>query len=72
MNKKINYDFTVESLITVEAPVGTDPATLEIEAMRKLAAHAHHHQVVLDFHTTFDPETGKYSDDWENTDELNK
>tara|TARA_R110002167_G_scaffold110987_4_gene282243 strand:+ start:3701 stop:3910 length:210 start_codon:yes stop_codon:yes gene_type:complete len=69
MNKKINYDFTVESLITVEAPVGTDPATLESEALAKLAAQTYHHQIVLDFHTTFDAETGKYSDDWENTDE---
>ena len=69
MSKIINYDFTLESLITVEAPVGTDPATLEIEAMRKLAAHAYHRQVVLEFHATFDAETGKHSDDWENTDE---
>ena len=69
MAKIINYDFTLESLITVEAPVGTDPATLESEAMGKLAAHAHHHQVVLDFHTTFDPETGAYSEEWEVKDE---
>ena len=69
MSKIINYDFTVDTLITVEAPVGTDPAMLETKALAKLADQASHHQVMLDFHTTFDAETGEYSEEWEVEDE---
>ena len=69
MNKKINYDFTVESLITVEAPVGTDPSMLVTKALDKLSVQAAHDQVVIAFQTTFDAETGEYSEEWEVKDE---
>ena len=69
MSKKINYDFAVDTLITVEAPVGTDPHSLVDKALAKLSVQAAHEQVVIAFQCTFDAETGKYSDDWEDTDE---
>tara|TARA_R110000823_G_C15929475_1_gene499370 strand:- start:654 stop:866 length:213 start_codon:yes stop_codon:yes gene_type:complete len=65
MTKIINYDFAVDTLITVEAPVGTDPSMLVTKALEKLSVQAAHEQVVIAFQTTFDLETGEYSEEWE-------
>lgn len=65
MAKIINYDFKVETLVTVEAPAGTDPAMLEAKALAKLAAQAAQEQIDISFWLTFDPETGDYSEEWE-------
>ena len=64
MTKIINYDFTVETLITVEAPEGTDPDTLLRQAMTKLHRQSALGQIVFEFHQTFDAETGAYSVCW--------
>ena len=69
MTKIINYDFAVDTLITVEAPVGTDPSMLVTKALEKLSVQAAHEQVVIAFQTTFDLETGEYSEEWEVKDE---
>ena len=65
MSKVINYDFAVDTLITVEAPVGTDPSMLVTKALDKLSVQAAHEQVVIAFQTTFDAETGECSEEWE-------
>ena len=64
--KKVNYDFTVESLVSVEAPKGTDPETLVELAMAKLVERTKEGDIALMFDTCFDSETGAYYDDWEN------
>ena len=71
MSKIINYDFAVDTLITVEAPVGTDPHSLVDKALDKLSIQAALLQVVIAFQCTFDPETGAYSEEWEVTNETN-
>ena len=73
MNKIINYDFAVDTLITVEAPAGTDPSMLITKALDKLSVQAAHEQVVIAFQTTFDSEKGEYSENWEEVnDEFSK
>ena len=69
MTKVINYDFAVDTLITVEAPAGTDPDTLEQEVLGKLSAQVARGQVELVYNHTFDAETGTYSKEWEVKDE---
>tara|TARA_R110000824_G_scaffold76008_1_gene192741 strand:+ start:305 stop:514 length:210 start_codon:yes stop_codon:yes gene_type:complete len=66
MSKMINYDFTVDSLVSVKAPKGTDPDTLIEKALQKLIQRAKEGDVALMFDTVFDSETGSYYDDWEN------
>jgi hypothetical protein len=65
MSKLINYDFVVNTLITVEAPEGTDPDTLFRQAMTKLHHQSALGQIVFEFDQTFDAETGAYSAEWE-------
>ncbi len=62
--KLINYDFTIDTLITVEAPVGTDPDTLIKKAIMKLAEREDFSDIVLNFDQCFDAETGSYTEDW--------
>ena len=40
MSKTISYDFNVDSLISVEAPIGTDPDTLIEQVLAKLICRA--------------------------------
>ena len=64
--KIVNYDFTIDSLVSVEAPKGTDPDTLIELAMIKLAERVKEGDITLMFDTCFDSETGAYYEDWEN------
>jgi len=64
MSKMISYDFTVGSLVSVKAPEGTDPETLIDAAMRGLIQGARDGDIVLEFDTCFDGETGEYFEDW--------
>ena len=60
MNKKIvSYDFTVDNIIAVEAPVGTDPDTLVDQALEKLIERCHQSgEISFIFDKVFDPDTG--------------
>ena len=64
--KIVNYDFTIDSLVSVKAPKGTDPETLVELAMIKLVERTKEGDIALMFDTCFDSETGAYYDDWEN------
>ncbi len=62
--KLINYDFNIDTLITVEAPVGTDPNTLIEKAITKLRGQVNCSDITLSFDQCFDAETGNYTEDW--------
>ncbi|WP_291810328.1 hypothetical protein [Limnobacter sp.] len=36
MTKLVQYDFSIDNLVTVQAPEGTDPETLREEALLKV------------------------------------
>ena len=64
MGRTVSYDFTVDSLVSVEAPAGTDPDDLIDMALNKLVARAREKEIILQFDTCFDSETGAYDEDW--------
>ena len=64
MKKMVNYDFSVDSVVSVEAPIGTDPESLIRSAKIKLVHRINDNDVDLVFENVFDPETGAYSEDW--------
>ncbi len=64
MGRTVNYDFTIDSLVSVEAPAGTDPDELIDMALAKLAQRAKEGDIALMFDTCFDSETGNYNEDW--------
>ena len=66
MDKNVSYDFTVDSIVSVDAPIGTDPETLIRSAKIKLIERINENDVTLIFDTIFDSETGAYDEDWEN------
>jgi hypothetical protein len=67
MNKKptskiISYDFYVDELITVKAPIGTDPGAITDQALAKLAYHAVRRDLKLEFNGG-----NRYANKWDNT-----
>ena len=56
----VSYDFSVESVVAVDAPHGTDPDTLIDKALDKLAQQALKRELDLHCENTFDSETGSY------------
>ena len=64
MKKMVNYNFIVDSVVSVEAPIGTDPESLIRSAKIKLVYRINDNDVDLVFKNVFDPETGAYSEDW--------
>tara|TARA_R110002020_G_scaffold170610_1_gene360390 strand:+ start:297 stop:500 length:204 start_codon:yes stop_codon:yes gene_type:complete len=64
MSRTINYDFTVDSLVSVEAPAGSDPDDLIDLAIYKLIQRLKEKDIILQFDTCFDSETGVYDEDW--------
>ena len=64
MSNNIAYDFTLDSLVSVDAPIGTDPATLVAEAKSKFLIGLLQNDAEVIFDTIFDAETGAYSTDW--------
>ena len=64
MGRTVNYDFTIDSLVSVEAPAGTDPDELIDMALNKLVQRAREKEIILQFDTCFDSETGDYNEDW--------
>ena len=67
MNKKptskiISYDFYVDELITVKAPIGTNPDAITDQALAKLAYHAVRRDLKLEFNGG-----NRYANKWDNT-----
>ena len=62
--KIINYDFNIDTLITVEAPIGTDPYNLIEKAITKLKRQVNSSDITLSFDQCFDADTGDYTEDW--------
>ena len=58
--KIVSYDFTVDNIIAVKAPVGTDPETLIDQALAELIQRCKEGDVTLIFESIFDPDTGDY------------
>jgi hypothetical protein len=55
--KIVSYDFTVDNIIAVEAPVGTDPDTLVDQALETLIERCHQSgEISFVFDKVFDPE----------------
>ena len=64
--KLVSYDFSVDSLVSVDAPIGTDPESLVSQALDKFVQKMKASDIELTFDTIFDPESGAYDEDWEN------
>ncbi len=65
MSKMISYDFSLDSIVSVDAPIGTDPDTLIEQVKEKLIQRIREHDVTIVFEHIFDSETGAYDEDWE-------
>ena len=63
--RTVNYDFCVDSLVSVEALEGTDPETLIEQAKIKVIQNIRTNDLILVFDTCFDKQTGDYYQDWE-------
>ena len=66
MSKNISYDFGIDSIVAVDAPIGTDPDTLIEQAKKKLIQRIQEDDVTIVFENIYDNETGAYDEDWEN------
>lgn len=66
MSNKVSYDFTLDSCVAVDAPIGTDPETLIEQAKAKFIDRILDGDIVVVFETIFDGETGAYDEDWKN------
>ena len=66
MNKNVSYDFSIDSIVAVDAPIGTDPDTLMAEVKLKLVDRIMNNDVTIVFENIFDGETGDYDPEWEN------
>lgn len=60
VKKTITYDFRVDSIIAIDAEVGTDPDDLRQQVLEKLADKARSGDIEVTFENTFDEETGEY------------
>ena len=65
MSKMVSYDFSLDSIVAVDAPIGTDPDTLIEQVKEKLIQRIREHDVTIVFEHIFDSETGVYDEDWE-------
>ena len=65
MVEKVTYDFAVDSIVTVDAPIGTDPDTLWEEAFNKLAQRVAERDLTFRFENIFECKTGVHEEDWE-------
>jgi uncharacterized transporter YbjL len=65
MSENVFYDFTLDSLVAVEAPIGTDPDTLIEKAKQVFIDRIREGDVEIVFDSVFDQKTGDYSEDWE-------
>jgi len=58
--KIITFDFRVDSIIAVDAEVGTNPDDLRQQVLSRLAHKARVDDIEVTFENTFDAETGEY------------
>lgn len=65
MNKNVTYDFSLDSIVAVDAPIGTDPDTLIEQAKQKLIQRILEDDCTMIFECIYDNETGAYDEDWE-------
>ena len=66
MSKNVTYDFGLDSIVAVDAPIGTDPDTLIEQVKQKLIQRIQEDDVTIVFENIYDGETGAYDEDWEN------
>lgn len=66
MSNKVSYDFVLDSIVTVDAPIGTNPETLIEQAKEKFVQRILSNDIEVTFENIFDGETGSYDEDWEN------
>ena len=66
MSNKVSYDFVLDSIVAVDAPIGTNPETLIEQAKEKFVQRILSNDVEVTFENVFDGETGSYDEDWEN------
>ena len=66
VNKNVSYDFGLDSIVAVDAPIGTDPDTLIEQVKQKLIQRIQEDDVTIVFENIYDNETGAYDEDWEN------
>tara|TARA_R100000005_G_scaffold46419_1_gene22122 strand:+ start:786 stop:998 length:213 start_codon:yes stop_codon:yes gene_type:complete len=66
MTNNVSYDFSVDSVVVVDAPIGTDPDTLIEEAKQKLIERIQEGDITFRFENIFDAETAAYDEDWSN------
>ena len=66
MSKNVTYDFRIDSIVAVDAPIGTDPDTLIEQAKQKLIQRIQEDDVTFVFENIYDNETGAYDENWEN------
>ena len=64
MNKIITYDFSIDTHVSVDAEVGTNPDTLLVEVAQKIIQQVLNNQLEINFDKTFDGDTGEYREDW--------
>jgi hypothetical protein len=69
MSKNVTYDFRIDSIVAVDAPIGTDPDTLIEQAKQKLIQRIQEDDVTFVFENIYDNETGAYDENWEIEDE---
>ena len=69
MSNKVSYDFTLDSCVAVDAPIGTNPETLIEQAKAKFIERILSNEAEVVFENTFNGETGEYSEEWEIKDE---
>jgi hypothetical protein len=62
--KNVEYDFAVDNLVAVSAPIGTDPDTLIEEVKAKFIKGIQEGQITFSFENIFDPENGAWEEDW--------
>jgi hypothetical protein len=66
MSKNVSYDFSLDSIVAIDAPIGTDPDTLIEQVKQKLVERILNNEVEFRFENIYDGETGSYDEDWEN------
>ena len=66
MDKNVSYDFNLDSIVAIDAPIGTDPDTLIEQVKQKLVERILNDEVEFRFENIYDGETGSYDEDWEN------
>lgn len=62
--KTVTYDFSVDSIVCVDAPLGTDPDKLYNLVVEKLLKKIEANDITFKFESIYCEETGGYSEDW--------